>query len=43
MLGQKTYCAYTKPLGIISKHKIGFHMYADDTPLFIALNPGAVE
>ena len=43
VLGPKTYCAYTKPLGIISKHKKCFHLYADDTQLCIALKPGAVE
>ena len=37
VMGPKKYTMYTKPLGeIIRKHGLGYHIYADDTQLYIA-------
>jgi len=38
VLGPKMYTMYTKPLGkIIENHNMSYHMYADDTQIYVTL------
>jgi hypothetical protein len=40
VLGPKEYCMYTKPVGqIIRQHNLSYHCYADDTQVYITVNP----
>ena len=39
VLGTKIYCMYTKPVsGIIQRHGLSHHSYADDTPFFMTMD-----
>ena len=39
VLGQKIYCMYTKPVsGIIQRHGLSHHSYADDTQLYMTMD-----
>ena len=38
VLGQKMYCIFSKPIGVIcSRHDLCYHCYADDTQLYFVI------
>ena len=40
VLGQRIYCMYTKPVSyIIQRHGLSHHFYADDTQLYMTMDP----
>ena len=40
VLEPKNFKRYSKPIGIIArKHRLGFHLYADDSQLYVTLSP----
>jgi len=40
VLGRLVFTMYTRPLGIIAqRYGIKYHLYADDTQLYISLDP----
>ena len=44
VLGPLDFIFYTSPVGnIIRKHKLSFHVYADDTQMYISFNPRVPE
>jgi hypothetical protein len=44
ILGPLLYTMYTSPLGnIISQHNMKYHLYADDTQLYMSLCPSSPE
>ena len=44
ILGPIIYTLYTTPLGnIIKKHKLNYHMYADDTQLYLSIEPSNIH
>ena len=44
VLGPKKYCMYTRPLGdIIQKHGLTYHLYEDDSQLYISFKSGTTQ
>ncbi len=44
VLGPILFCVYTSPLGdILRRHDVGFHLYADDSQIYLVFEPNFVE